>query len=91
MNQTNSIFVYGSLNQGSKMIRYLKIKGIWKKGFIFGKLINRSKIKSIFILLTINYFIIKLLPRDGEKFTLNFLFIKNLSQAFLLPLKYFEL
>ncbi len=44
MNQTNSIFVYGSLQPGKQNDKiFKKIKGIWKKGFIFGKLINVSE------------------------------------------------
>ena len=44
MNQINSIFVYGTLQPGKQNGKILKkIKGTWKKGFVFGKLINISK------------------------------------------------
>ena len=44
MSQINSIFVYGTLQPGKQNGKILKkIKGTWKKGFVFGKLINISK------------------------------------------------
>ena len=44
MKKIDSIFVYGTLQPGKQHEEiFKKIKGSWKKGFIFGKLINISK------------------------------------------------
>ena len=43
MSQINSIFVYGTLQLGKQNQNILKkLNGVWKKGYIFGKLLNIS-------------------------------------------------